>query len=81
MTTKGLAVFVDILAAIFIFVFIVLMFWHVISLLQIISLTVTNSSGKILLYTCIPILIVLYINDVFKMMLWYWGFPAFKMTM
>lgn len=23
---------------------------------------------------------MLYINDVFKMMLWFWGFPAFRMT-
>lgn len=79
-TTAGLAVFVDILVAIFIFVFLALMFWQLGSLQQIISLTVTNNTGKRLLYVCIPILIVLYINDVFKMMLWYWGFPAFMMT-
>jgi hypothetical protein len=50
------------------------------SLLKIISLTMENSPGKMALYFCMPILIVLYINDTFKMMLYYWGFPAFRMT-
>lgn len=71
---------VAVLSCLFIVVYLVLMVWHLISLMKVITLTVHDSTAKIAFYVSIPILIVLYINDVFRMMLFYWGAPALGMT-
>jgi len=41
---------------------------------------VQNTCTRILLYITVPILVLLYLNDVSTMMSYYWGAPAFNMT-
>jgi hypothetical protein len=68
------------MAAFLIAGFIGLMIWQLVSLIQIINESIHGSIQKMGLYISIPILVVLYINDVFVMMLYYWGAPSFNMT-
>ena len=68
------------MAAFLIAAYILLMIWQLKSLIEIINESIHGSIQKTGLYISIPILIVLYINDVFVMMLYYWGAPSFNMT-
>ena len=47
---------------------------------SLINHSVHNCLGRMLLSIITPILVILYINDVFSVMLYYWGAPAGLMT-
>lgn len=64
----------------FIIGYLTLMAWNLKSLVKLIKLSVEYNWQKTLLWGALPILTILYINDVFSMMLYYWGLPAYKMT-
>jgi len=68
------------MVALLITMFLALMVWQLSSLIQVIQLSINVKAVKSGLYLSIPILTVLYINDVFSMMLYYWGSPSFNMT-
>lgn len=60
--------------------YIMMMFWRLPSLCQLIQHGVHNNNARILLYITVFILVLLYICDVFTMMFYYWGAPAYIMT-
>jgi hypothetical protein len=77
---RNTAVFLGIMNAIFILGFLVLMAMHLLSFFQIAFHSIESPVAKGILFGVTPLLAILFINDVFTMMLFYWGAPAFKMT-
>lgn len=75
-----MSIFIDIVVSILIAIFLALMFWQMVSLLKIYWMTVDHNIMKLAAIVLTPVLSVLYINDVFSMMLFYWGAPSHKMT-
>lgn len=57
--------------------FIVVMVWQLISLARIIKHSIKSKIARLILYLVMVVLVLLYINDILVMMLWYWGAPAF----
>lgn len=74
-------------AVAFCFISMIIMAIYVLMMLvRIPTLCMTISRGghgwfsMLVLYIITPVLMILYINDVLSMMMFYWGAPAFKMT-
>lgn len=77
---RNTAVFIGIMNCIFILGFLALMAMHLLSFFQIALHSIESVVAKGILFGVTPLLAILFINDVFTMMLYYWGAPAFKMT-
>ena len=77
---RNTAVFVGIMNGLFILGFFGLMGMHLLSFLQIANHSIESPMFKGILFGVTPVLAILFMVDVFSMMLYYWGAPAFTMT-
>ena len=75
-----MAVFIAIMMVLFIAVYAAIMVYQLITLVAVIQNSIRNPTYSGGLFLPMPFLVILYMIDVFTMMIWYWGAPAFTMT-
>ena len=72
---------IDVFVTLFVMVFMLTMVIQILSLVKLINFLAEKKSSRMMFKSLLVVLTLIYISDVFEQMIYYWGIPAYIMTL